>query len=204
MIYASNAVHCIEKNLILINGGRQLSHDEVKTEFEQLLLLNQQVIAASRFATTANFMLESSKIETDLGGYIYEYITKVCPIHEGNIDIVADNNIKNFRLKFSPIEISIIIDNLINNAYKAGAGLITFSLFQEDVHSIRILVKDNGGGVPSEIHPQERIFEKGITTTSGSGLGLYHVRQLLESMQGNISLHSTDEYGSEFIIRIYK
>lgn len=204
MIYASNAVHCIEKNLILINGGRQLSHEEVKTEFEQLLLLNQQVIAASRFATTANFMLESSKIETDLGGYIYEYITKVCPIHEGNIDIVADNNIKNFKLKFSPIEISIIIDNLINNAYKAGAGLITFSLFQEDAHSIRILVKDNGGGVPSEIHPQERIFEKGITTTSGSGLGLYHVRQLLESMQGNISLHGTDEYGSEFIIRIYK
>ncbi|QTT81996.1 ATP-binding protein [Pseudomonas chlororaphis] len=204
MIYASNAVHCIEKNLILINGGRQLTADEVRTEFEQLLLLNQQVIAASRFATTANFMLESSQIETDLGVYIYEYITKVCPIHEGNIDIVADNKVKNFKLRFSPIEISIVVDNLINNAYKAGAGHITFSLFQEDTHSIKILVRDNGGGVPDEIHPPERIFEKGVTTTSGSGLGLYHVRQLLESMQGSISLHRTDEYGSEFLIRIYK
>ncbi|HHX6450600.1 TPA: ATP-binding protein [Pseudomonas aeruginosa] len=204
MIYASNAVHCIEKNLILINGGRTLTADEVKAEFEQLLLLNQQVIAASRFATTANFMLESSQIETDLGGYIYEYITKVCPIHEGNIDIIADNRVKNFKLKFSPIEISIIVDNLINNAYKAGAGHITFSLSQEDVHSIKILVNDNGGGVPSEIQPPERIFEKGVTTTSGSGLGLYHVRQLLESMQGSISLHDTNEYGSEFLIRIYK
>ncbi len=204
MIYASNAVHCIEKNLILINGGRTLTADEVKAEFEQLLLLNQQVIAASRFATTANFMLESSQIETDLGGYIYEYITKVCPIHEGNIDIIADNRVKNFKLKFSPIEISIIVDNLINNAYKAGAGHITFSLSQEDVHSIKILVNDNGGGVPSEIQPPERIFEKGVTTTSGSGLGLYHVRQLLESMQGSISLHDTNEYGCEFLIRIYK
>ncbi|WP_447751215.1 ATP-binding protein [Pseudomonas nicosulfuronedens] len=204
MIYASNAVHCIEKNLILINGGRQLTAEEVKTQFEQLLLLNQQVIAASRFATTANFMLESSKIETDLGSYIYEYITKVCPIHEDNIDIRADNRIKNFKLKFSPIEISIIIDNLINNAYKAGAGHIIFSLSQEDGHSVRIVVSDNGGGIPTEVQPPERIFEKGVTTTTGSGLGLYHVRQLLESMQGNIFLHSTSEFGSEFLIRIYK
>lgn len=204
MIYASNAVHCIEKNLILINGGRQLTPEEVKTQFEQLLLLNQQVIAASRFATTANFMLESSQIETDLGSYIYEYITKVCPIHEDNIDIRADNRIKNFKLKFSPIEISIIIDNLINNAYKAGAGHITFSLSQEDIHSVRIVVSDNGGGIPAEVQPPERIFEKGVTTTTGSGLGLYHVRQLLESMQGSISLHSTSEFGSEFLIRIYK
>ncbi|WP_225138811.1 ATP-binding protein [Pseudomonas putida] len=204
IIYASNAIGCIEKNLISINNGKILSIDDVKLAFEQLLLLNQQVIAASRFATTANFKLESSKIEEDLGSYIYQYITKVCPIHEGNIDLEADNKVKNFKLKFSPIEISIIIDNLIDNASKAGAGYVKFFLSQDDAHSIRILVKDNGDGVSEDIQPAERIFEKGITTTTGSGLGLYHVRQLLESMQGTISLHSTSDSGSEFSIRIYK
>lgn len=204
IIYASNAIGCIEKNLISINNGKILSIDDVKLAFEQLLLLNQQVIAASRFATTANFKLESSKIEEDLGSYIYQYITKVCPIHEGNIDLEADNKVKNFKLKFSPIEISIIIDNLIDNASKAGAGYVKFSLSQDDANSIRILVRDNGDGVSEDIHPVERIFEKGITTTTGSGLGLYHVRQLLESMQGSISLHNTSDSGSEFLIRIYK
>lgn len=204
IIYASNAIGCIEKNLISINNGKKPSIEETKTAFEQLLLLNQQVIAASRFATTANFKLESSKIETDLGNYVHQYITKVCPIHEGNIDLEAENRIKNFKLRFSPIEISIIIDNLIDNASKAGASFVRFILSQEDSNSIKILVKDNGDGVPEDIQPAERIFEKGVTTTIGSGLGLYHVRQLLESMQGSISLHSTSDSGSEFLIRIYK
>lgn len=204
IIYASNAIGCIEKNLISINNGKIPSVEDVKIAFEQLLLLNQQVIAASRFATTANFKLESSKIETDLGSYVHQYITKVCPIHEGNIDLEAYNKVKNFKLKFSPIEISIIIDNLIDNASKAGASFVKFSLSQEDNNSIKILVQDNGDGVSEEIQPPERIFEKGITTTTGSGLGLYHVRQLLESMQGSISLHSTSDSGSEFLIRIYK
>lgn len=204
IIYASNAIGCIEKNLISINNGKKPSIDDVKTAFEQLLLLNQQVIAASRFATTANFKLESSKIETDLGNYIHQYITKVCPIHEGNIDLEAINNIKNFKLKFSPIEISIIIDNLIDNASKAGASFVRFTLTQDDTNSIKISVKDNGDGVPEDIQPAERIFEKGVTTTTGSGLGLYHVRQLLESMQGSISLHTTGDSGSDFSIRIYK
>lgn len=204
IIYSSNAVHCIEKNLILINGGREFSIEEVKTAFEQLLLLNQQVIAASRFATTANFKLEASQIEEDLGAYIYQYVTKVCPIHEGNIDLRAENLAKSFRLRFSPIEISIIIDNLINNAYKAGAGYIDFSIIQEDFNSLKIHVKDNGGGVSEDIQPPKRIFEKGVTTTTGSGLGLHHVKQLLEAMQGSISLHKTSDAGSEFIMRIYK
>jgi len=204
IIYASNSVHCIEKNLILINGGRKLSSEDVKTAFEQLLLLNQQVIAASRFATTANFKLESSQIEEDLASYIYQYLTKVCPIHEGNIDIKAENKSKAFKLRFSPIEISIVIDNLINNAYKAGAGYISFSITQDDSNSVKILVSDNGDGISADIQPAEKIFEKGVTTTTGSGLGLYHVRQLLESMQGNISLHGTSDLGSQFMIRIYK
>lgn len=204
IIYASNSIGCIEKNLISINNGKVPTLDEIKVAFEQLLLLNQQVIAASRFATTANFKLESSKIEADIGSYIHQYITKVCPIHEGNIDLDADNFAKPFKRKFSPIEISIIIDNLIDNASKAGAGYIKFVITQDDANSIKILVKDNGEGISDDIDPPERIFEKGITTTTGSGLGLYHVRQLLESMQGTISLHRTGSAGTELSIRIYK
>ncbi|GFM76626.1 histidine kinase [Pseudomonas cichorii] len=204
IIYASNAIGCIEKNLISINNGKEPTTEEVKTAFQQLLLLNQQVIAASRFATTANFKLQASKIDEDLGVYIYQYITKVCALYEGRIEVDVVNNVKGFRLKFSPIEISIIIDNLIDNAYKAGAGLISFVLGQDDSRSIRITVRDNGEGVSEEVLPPERIFEKGVTTTTGSGLGLYHVRQLVESIQGNISLSETSYSGCEFLIRIYK
>ncbi len=204
IIYASNAIGCIEKNLISINNGKEPTTDEVKTAFQQLLLLNQQVIAASRFATTANFKLQASKIDEDLGVYIYQYITKVCALYEGRIEVDVVNCIKGFKLKFSPIEISIIIENLIDNAYKAGAGLIRFVLSQDDSRSVRITVRDNGEGIPVEVQPAERIFEKGVTTTTGSGLGLYHVRQLVESIQGSISLSETSSLGCEFLIRIYK
>lgn len=72
-------------------------------------------------------------------------------------------------------------------------------------HSNVLLVslKDNGVGVPSEISNPESIFEKGITTTSGSGLGLYNVRQLLQNINGTIELAESSFDGTTFEIKVY-
>ena len=52
---------------------------------------------------------------------------------------------------------------------------------------------------------KKRIFDYGFTTTDGSGLGLTHIKELIEKIGGEIKL--TDEsnrIGAKFIITINK
>lgn len=204
IIYASNAVNNIEANILMLRNGVRMSSEEFQVVLEDLLLLNQQVIAASRFATSANFMLDSSSITTDLSAYIEEYVERICSIYESRISVEVNNESPEFALNFKPIEISIVLDNLIDNAYKAGASTIRLELSRPESNVLKIDAKDNGMGLNEAIKDGETIFEKGITTTRGSGLGLYHVRQLLSGMKSTINLSATSHAGTTFTIRVYK
>ncbi|MBR7801446.1 sensor histidine kinase [Undibacterium fentianense] len=204
IIYASNAINSIEANLIMLRNGANLKREEFQELLENLLLLNQQVLAASRFATTANFRMESNTIREDLGGYVQQYLERVCPIYENRITVEVKRSVSNFVIDFKPIEISIILDNLIDNAYKAGATKIEFNIRRLESNILQIEARDNGMGLDPTIQIEESIFEKGVTTTSGSGLGLYHVRQLLEKLKGVITLGDSSISGTVFNIKIYK
>ncbi|MCF5504240.1 hypothetical protein GIV76_16640, partial [Pseudomonas syringae] len=62
-------------------------------------------------------------------------------------------------------------------------------------------VSDNGRGLSAGTN-RSRIFEMGYTTTQGSGIGLYHVRQALGEMGGSIELDDQLEKGLGFVIKI--
>ena len=49
---------------------------------------------------------------------------------------------------------------------------------------------------------EEKIFEQGFTTTDGSGLGLYHVGQLVAEMNGEVRYSPTAEKGAKFTIKL--
>ncbi|MDD5930461.1 MAG: ATP-binding protein [Spirochaetales bacterium] len=69
--------------------------------------------------------------------------------------------------------------------------------------SLLITVKDSGGGIPKEIG--NKIFEKGFSTKgSERGIGLYHTKQLVESMGGHISYESQEGRGTCFMVRLEK
>ena len=66
-----------------------------------------------------------------------------------------------------------------------------------------ITVKDNGNGIPSETG--EKIFERGYSTKgTGRGIGLYHTKQLIESLGGTISFESQKGAGTCFMVKLEK
>lgn len=67
---------------------------------------------------------------------------------------------------------------------------------------LAISFRDDGVGIPKR--NQTRLFEIGFTTTDGSGLGLYHVRQILSEMGGSILLRKGDQTGTDFVIEFTK
>ena len=99
----------------------------------------------------------------------------------------------------------VVVDNLIANARKARANRVTFTITHPTKNSVHVRVTDNGRGFSDQIDDLDRVFEKGFTKTDGSGLGLYHVRQVLGEMNGTIEAQKIDgQRGATFLIRIAK
>jgi signal transduction histidine kinase len=103
-----------------------------------------------------------------------------------------------------PNEFSQVLLNLLSNARDAikdsgvAAGCITISL-QERNDIGYVAVRDNGGGVPSEV--LDKIFEPYFSTKQmGTGIGLYMSKMIIErSMNGTIETHNIAG-GAEFVI----
>jgi len=91
-------------------------------------------------------------------------------------------------------ELSRVLHNLLTNAREAGAKNI--ALRGEAVgDSTRIQVVDDGPGIAPEAI--DRIFEPSFTTrTSGTGLGLPIVKQIIDDLGGTVAIESTPEKGT--------
>jgi signal transduction histidine kinase len=97
--------------------------------------------------------------------------------------------------------------NLIFNAVKyqnfdqKNPSIIVKSM--EDGDHLLFSVKDNGDGIKPEI--QEKVYDmffRASEKSSGSGLGLYIVKEMVGKLDGSIQLKSEPKKGSEFIIRL--
>ena len=194
-IYAAELNQQIE-NLIRDTVSRDaIPREEVVAALEQISILNRRIQTTTKFATIANFELDSGMIETDLAAFIEDYIKKSALLAGGRrTNIVVSNDHPGLKTRFNPMDVAIVIENLISNARKAKAFQVVFEIHgRAEDSAIVVGVKDDGQGLAEGVNP-ERIFDMGYTATStGSGLGLYHVRQVLGEMNGSIELDQEHE-----------
>lgn len=102
-----------------------------------------------------------------------------------------------------------ITGNLIDNALDAmnmdsneSEKELQFGAFTKD-GELLLIVKDTGPGIPAE--NLNRIFENGFSTKgSGRGIGLYHTKQLIESLGGKITVESQVGRGTCFMVVLYR
>jgi len=178
---------------------------EVVGFLEKAAMANNRVNAVAQFATKANFRARVDRELTDLPAFIEQYIDHVASDFIGsNLRVNVLNNVNEpFELKTSRIELSILIDNLISNADKADAKQLNVSLSKEGENTLIVLFVDNGKGLSENLESPEAMFEMGVTTTPGSGLGLFHARTIVEKMGGKI-MAIPREHGMEFRMEVTK
>lgn len=189
-----------------IKAGKSITPDKLLSHFERISYQAKKIQSTARFATKANFSLEATKVEVDICEFIKEYLENVCTglfkTNNNRVDMVFTwSNKKNIEhiMKFRPMEIAIILDNLISNSKKAQANEVKISVESAGENYIDILVQDDGKGIKKETI--KNIFDLAYTTTSGSGLGLYQVKNIMEEMNGGISYVSGIKGGAGFELR---
>ncbi|MNP71283.1 sensor protein PhoQ [compost metagenome] len=76
----------------------------------------------------------------------------------------------------------------------------------ENSNSVEIAFKDNGTGLSKNIVP-ELLFDWGLSTADkrqGFGIGLYHIKLLVEEMQGNIYIDTNCMDGFRLVVTLKK
>jgi DNA-binding response OmpR family regulator len=104
-----------------------------------------------------------------------------------------------------PGELARAILYVLNNAVEAVSGLedaqVGVSL-ESGKENHRLLIKDNGPGIASEI--RDRIFEAFFTTKTQphNGVGLYLAKEIIDSLGGRILIPCTGPTGTEFVLEL--
>jgi two-component system phosphate regulon sensor histidine kinase PhoR len=104
-----------------------------------------------------------------------------------------------------------VLTNLVDNAIKytpdGGEIVVRVLLERADAGDLAVLdVQDQGIGIPSG--ELERIFDRFQRASNahgrigGTGIGLASVRHIVESHGGTIVVHSQEDVGSSFQVRL--
>jgi signal transduction histidine kinase len=135
----------------------------------------------------------------ELAKHVYDELKPLAD--SKNIDFLIDCENKDITILADRSELRRVICNLCGNAinYTQTDGKVKITIKNEEKDLI-FSVSDNGCGIPQEDIPNMfQRFSQGTSKkrSTGTGLGLYLSRQIVESHGGKIWLESVVNKGSE-------
>ena len=208
-----NTIIGLNEMILRENASDEINEDAMNIRSASQLLLH-----------LINDILDMSKMQsgqmklTESNYYCADMISDVSAM----INTRAEEKGLDFRIEVSPglpeemigddMRIRQVLINVLNNAVKyTSEGTVTFSINSEQIGDKQVklifTVSDTGMGIRKESIPHlfdvfKRVDEQKNKKIEGSGLGLSIVKQLIEMMDGKISVNSVYTKGSTFIIEI--
>lgn len=147
--------------------------------------------------------LELTKTDFNIYDLVKQVYDELLPLAQSkNINFSIDTDLTDFEINADRSELRRVICNLCGNAinYTPNGGKVSIKLSVEGNDFIFSVI-DNGSGIPQEDIPKMfQRFSQGTSKkrSTGTGLGLYLSRQIIESHGGKIWLESVLNKGSEF------
>lgn len=176
--------------------------------------------AGQNLLSLINDILDSSKLEAgkmqlvpvdydlmSVLGDCYNMVKNRADEKGIELRVVSDPSIPR-NLKGDEVRIRQIIINVLTNAVKyTNVGHVELNVGWKKLEgnhmNLLVTIKDTGVGIPSEDIPKlfvafERLDEKSHKYVEGAGLGLSITKQLIDLMNGIISVESVVSEGSAF------
>lgn len=210
--FVYSASHDLRSPLTSIAGLIELSKRDTKNSEEYLKLMKSRVLAMDKLIHdiidySRNSRVPTAREKVNMYDLIYELVEL---IKYTDVDINPRFNLELDRellVLSDSSRLQVILNNLLSNSIKyadrnKAESVITITASATS-NSFTFSVEDNGDGI-AEDH-QDKIFNmfyRASEKASGSGLGLYIVKETLEKMNGTISHQSTLGKGSLFTVTI--
>ncbi len=217
-LYA-NVTHEFRTPLMLILG----QIDQCMKEFdgrrnpEQIKKLTSMKNNSHRLLQLVNQILDLRKLEGGdmtfnwkhgdiimLLGFIADSFQSMAQTQK--IRLVFESKIPSLDMDYDSDKIFKITTNLLSNALKftpSGGKIVFFVQVTDD--QLEFQVKDSGSGISPEDLPHvfNRFYQsKSKFNTSGTGIGLTLVKELVELLEGSISVQSVLHVGTSFTVRL--
>lgn len=195
----ADGMHDDIRDVLSETKKKEMNRNTIASAIKNISYHSNTIASLARFVTRAKFRFECARMSKDLILFVREHLLNVATeIYKKEIRIKFISEIKeNFVCEFRPIEITIFLDNLISNSIKNRATNFIVNVMSLESDTLKVSFSDDGRGVPRSV--RDSLFEEGITTTSGSGLGLYHVKEIISGMNGNIEYNPDYKDGAQFI-----
>ena len=220
--FVSLASHQLRTPLSTINWYVEMLLDEDAGSLnkEQRDYLKEVEVGNKRMVDLVNSLLNVSRIElgtfaidpekTDIRDVFDSVIKELEPqIVQKKMKITKKYDKEITKLNLDQKLIRMVIQNLITNAvkYTPDKGQIKVEIRKNEKELV-VSVKDNGYGIPKK--QQDNIFTKmfradniKLKDTTGTGLGLYIVKSIIEqSADGKIWFESIENKGTTFYFTI--
>lgn len=204
-----------EGTKFLVDSMRANNHD-----FTNKLHVILGLIQIGEYEKAQNYIQNISIIQRETVSYVMHNIqnSSLAALLIGKIARASECNVKfNFKenSKFREEDIQIpsealvtITGNLIDNALdsmNSSSGenkFLTVGVFTNP-GELLVTVQDTGSGIAESF--KEKIFENGFSTKGeGRGVGLFHTKQLIASMGGDIFVESQVGKGACFTVILKK
>jgi signal transduction histidine kinase len=201
----------------LVGVTELLEHTDESDAASKKEYINIIKDTTNRMLKMINQLLDVNSIESN-GSSVNTSLINVIPLAERlvkiyqrqaaekQISVVSDFKVKTMNIMADESHLRSIIENLLSNAVKFSEHESEVTLQLEKVDDLaKIIVADNGPGISEA--DQKKLFDryarlsnKPTGDESSVGLGLYIVKNLTESMNGNIRCESEPGKGSRFIV----
>jgi len=203
----------INSHIISLKGRiereEQISNKSLEDLVDAVLMQTQIINSIASFLPSAKFERKAQEITSDLVSYVKQYVEKIyVPLNEAklkkqgaNVNVIINGD-ATFECTFNPYKFVIIIDNLISNSIKAHAQNIIITMSVQDKKTLVLKFTDDGDGISDEVLP--KVFNFGFSSTGGTGIGLHHVKEIVEDDGGSIFINNKLKKGVEFIIEVKK
>ena len=188
---------------LLLNRWERLADDQKRMMLEQV---NHDADRVTRLITE---LLDISRLETgrlvlrrqlvDLAAVATTVVEKVA-MEYPDLDVALHFPDALPRPYADPDKVEQVLTNLVENACKYGSptGLVVTAEVAD--RHVAVAVEDTGDGIPAEDIPRvfDKFFRRSEGKPTGSGLGLWISRGLVEAHGGRLSATSIPGKGATF------
>jgi signal transduction histidine kinase len=218
-LFTNMIAHELRAPLTAIRGYASLIEDKSQNDSEKQYATRVRESSERLIAIVSDLLdvarIQSGKLSVntsavDIAPLVVEVVDEL-QVSATEKQIVLQHEIKGeqFVVTADPTRLRQALTNLVSNAIKyTPKGTITLSV-QEKAAYVELRVQDTGMGISSEdqkslFAPFFRVAQDDVSKITGTGLGMWITKQLIELMGGLVSVESIKGVGTHVVVSLQK